>query len=138
MTIEEKLRSAIGAGLLVLVGIQADDTTEDIQWLTTKIVNLRVFDDENGVMNRSILESGGDILAVSQFTLMARAKKGNRPSYIDAAPPTVSVPLYEEFARTLSEKLGKEARTGVFGANMQVELVNDGPVTIIMDSKNKI
>ena len=138
MTIEEKLRAAIGAGLLVLVGIQADDTTEDIQWLTTKIVNLRVFDDENGVMNRSILESGGDILAVSQFTLMARAKKGNRPSYIDAAPPTVSVPLYEEFARTLSEKLGKEARTGVFGANMQVELVNDGPVTIIMDSKNKI
>ncbi len=138
MTIEEKLRSAIGAGLLVLVGIQADDTTEDIQWLTTKIVNLRVFDDENGVMNRSILESGGDILAVSQFTLMARTKKGNRPSYIDAAPPTVSVPLYEEFARTLSEKLGKEARTGVFGANMQVELVNDGPVTIIMDSKNKI
>lgn len=138
VTIEEKLRSAIGAGLLVLVGIQADDTTEDIQWLTTKIVNLRVFDDENGVMNRSILESGGDILAVSQFTLMARTKKGNRPSYIDAAPPTVSVPLYEEFARTLSEKLGKEARTGVFGANMQVELVNDGPVTIIMDSKNKI
>lgn len=138
MTIEEKLRSAIGAGLLVLVGIQADDTTEDIQWLTTKIVNLRVFDDENGVMNRSILESGGDILAVSQFTLMARTKKGNRPSYIDAAPPTVSVPLYEEFARTLSEKLGKEARTGVFGANMQVELENDGPVTIIMDSKNKI
>lgn len=138
MTIEDKLRSAIGAGLLVLVGIQADDTTEDIQWLTTKIVNLRVFDDENGVMNRSILESGGDILAVSQFTLMARTKKGNRPSYIDAAPPTVSVPLYEEFARTLSEKLGKEARTGVFGANMQVELVNDGPVTIIMDSKNKI
>lgn len=138
MTIEEKLRSAIGAGLLVLVGIQADDTTEDIQWLTTKIVNLRVFNDENGVMNRSILESGGDILAVSQFTLMARTKKGNRPSYIDAAPPTVSVPLYEEFARTLSEKLGKEARTGVFGANMQVELVNDGPVTIIMDSKNKI
>lgn len=138
MTIEEKLRSAIGAGLLVLVGIQADDTTEDIQWLTTKIVNLRVFDDENGVMNRSILESGGDILAVSQFTLMARTKKGNRPSYIDAAPPTVSVPLYEEFARTLSEKLGKEAQTGVFGANMQVELVNDGPVTIIMDSKNKI
>lgn len=138
MTIEEKLRSAIGAGLLVLVGIQADDTTEDIQWLTTKIVNLRVFDDENGVMNCSILESGGDILAVSQFTLMARTKKGNRPSYIDAAPPTVSVPLYEEFARTLSEKLGKEARTGVFGANMQVELVNDGPVTIIMDSKNKI
>lgn len=138
VTIEDKLRSAIGAGLLVLVGIQADDTTEDIQWLTTKIVNLRVFDDENGVMNRSILESGGDILAVSQFTLMARTKKGNRPSYIDAAPPTVSVPLYEEFARTLSEKLGKEARTGVFGANMQVELVNDGPVTIIMDSKNKI
>lgn len=138
MTIEDKLRSAIGAGLLVLVGIQADDTTEDIQWLTTKIVNLRVFDDENGVMNRSILESGGDILAVSQFTLMARTKKGNRPSYIDAAPPTVSVPLYEEFARTLSEKLGKEAWTGVFGANMQVELVNDGPVTIIMDSKNKI
>ena len=138
VTIEERLHSAIGAGLLVLVGIQADDTTEDIQWLTTKIVNLRVFDDEGGVMNRSVLEAGGEILAVSQFTLMARTKKGNRPSYIDAAPPVVSVPLYEAFVGALSKALGKDVKTGVFGADMQVALVNDGPVTIIIDSKNRI
>lgn len=138
VTIAGELRAAIGGGLLVLVGIQADDTSEDIAWLAAKIVNLRVFDDESGVMNRSILESGGEVLAVSQFTLMARTKKGNRPSYIDAAPPAISVPLYEEFVRTLSAVLGKEVRTGVFGADMQVELVNDGPVTIIIDSKNRI
>ena len=138
VTIGGELHSSIGAGLLVLVGIQADDTAEDIAWLAAKTVNLRVFDDENGVMNRSILESGGDILAVSQFTLMARTRKGNRPSYIDAAPPAISVPLYEEFVRTLSAALGKEVRTGMFGADMQVELVNDGPVTILIDSKNRV
>ena len=123
--------------MLILVGIQADDTDEDINWLSSKIVNLRIFDDENGVMNKSILDSGGEILAVSQFTLMARTKKGNRPSYIDAAPPAISVPLYEKFVATLSQELHKEVQTGQFGADMKVELINDGPVTIIVDSKNR-
>ena len=137
VTIEQQLFSSIGKGMLVLVGIQADDTDEDINWLASKIVNLRIFDDENGVMNKSILDSGGEILAVSQFTLMARTKKGNRPSYIDAAPPAISVPLYEKFVATLSQELHKEIQTGQFGANMKVELINDGPVTIIVDSKNR-
>ena len=123
--------------MLILVGIQADDTDEDINWLSSKIVNLRIFDDENGVMNKSILDSGGEILAVSQFTLMARTKKGNRPSYIDAAPPAISGPLYEKFVATLSQELHKEVQTGQFGADMKVELINDGPVTIIVDSKNR-
>ena len=138
VTIEQQLFSSINKGMLILVGIQADDTDEDINWLSSKIVNLRIFDDENGVMNKSILDSGGEILAVSQFTLMARTKKGNRPSYIDAAPPAISVPLYEKFVATLSQELHKEVQTGQFGANMQVELLNDGPVTIIIDSKNKL
>ena len=137
VTIEQQLFSSINKGMLILVGIQADDTDEDINWLASKIVNLRIFDDENGVMNKSILESGGEILAVSQFTLMARTKKGNRPSYIDAAPPAISVPLYEKFVATLSQELHKEVQTGQFGANMKVELINDGPVTIIIDSKNR-
>ena len=137
VTIEQQMFSSIGKGMLVLVGIQADDTDEDINWLSSKIVNLRIFDDENGVMNKSILDSGGEILAVSQFTLMARTKKGNRPSYIDAAPPAISVPLYEKFVATLSQELHKEVQTGQFGANMKVELINDGPVTIIIDSKNR-
>lgn len=137
VTIEQQLFSSINKGMLILVGIQADDTDEDINWLSSKIVNLRIFDDENGVMNKSILESGGEILAVSQFTLMARTKKGNRPSYIDAAPPAISVPLYEKFVATLSQELHKEVQTGQFGANMKVELINDGPVTIIIDSKNR-
>ena len=137
VTIEQQLFSSIDKGMLILVGIQADDTDEDINWLSSKIVNLRIFDDENGVMNKSILESGGEILAVSQFTLMARTKKGNRPSYIDAAPPAISVPLYEKFVATLSQELHKEVQTGQFGANMKVELINDGPVTIIIDSKNR-
>ena len=137
VTIEQQLFSSISKGMLVLVGIQADDTDEDINWLASKIVNLRIFDDENGVMNKSILESGGEILAVSQFTLMARTKKGNRPSYIDAAPPAISIPLYEKFVATLSQELHKEVQTGQFGANMKVELINDGPVTIIIDSKNR-
>lgn len=137
VTIEQQLFSSIGKGMLILVGIQSDDTDDDINWLTSKIVNLRIFDDENGVMNKSILESGGEILAVSQFTLMARTKKGNRPSYIDAAPPAISIPLYEKFVATLSQELHKEVQTGQFGADMKVELINDGPVTIIVDSKNR-
>ena len=137
VTIEQQLFSSINKGMLILVGIQADDTDEDINWLSSKIVNLRIFDDENGVMNKSILDSGGEILAVSQFTLMARTKKGNRPSYIDAAPPAISVPLYEKFVATLSQELHKEVQTGQFGAHMKVELINDGPVTISIDSKNR-
>lgn len=123
---------------MILVGIQADDTDEDIEWLTSKIGNLRVFDDENGVMNLSVKEINGEILAVSQFTLMARTKKGNRPSYIDAARPEISVPLYERFVRAMNEEMQKEIKTGAFGANMQVDLTNDGPVTILMDTKNRI
>lgn len=137
VTIEQQLFSSIGKGMLILVGIQSDDTDDDINWLTSKIVNLRIFDDENGVMNKSILDTDGEILTVSQFTLMARTKKGNRPSYIDAAPPVISVPLYEKFVTTLSQELHKEVQTGQFGADMKVELINDGPVTIIIDSKNR-
>ena len=135
VTIGQQLFSSIGKGILVLVGIQSDDTDEDINWLASKIVNLRIFDDENGIMNKSILDSDGEILAVSQFTLMARTKKGNRPSYIDAAPPAISIPLYEKFVATLSQELHKEVQTGQFGADMKVELINDGPVTILVDSK---
>lgn len=138
VTIEQKLYSEIKEGMMVLIGIQADDTDEDIEWLTGKICNLRIFDDENGVMNRSIKENDGEILAVSQFTLMARTKKGNRPSYIDAAHPDISVPLYEKMVKALCNETEKEVKTGVFGADMQVELINNGPVTIIIDSKNRI
>ena len=137
VTIGQQLFSSIGKGILVLVGIQSDDTDEDINWLASKIVNLRIFDDENGIMNKSILDSDGEILAVSQFTLMARTKKGNRPSYIDAAPPAIPIPLYEKFIGTLSQEVHKEVQTGQFGADMKVELINDGPVTIIIDSKNR-
>lgn len=138
VSIGGKIHSAIGAGMMILVGIQEDDTMEDIEWLTGKICNLRIFDDEAGVMNRSVKEANGDILAVSQFTLMARVKKGNRPSYIDAARPEISVPLYEKFVGSLCEEIQKEIKTGVFGADMQVELINNGPVTILIDSKNRI
>ena len=138
VSIGGELHASIGKGLLILVGIQADDTDEDIEWLTSEIGNLRVFDDENGVMNLSVKEINGEILAVSQFTLMARTKKGNRPSYIDAARPEISVPLYERFVRAMNEEIQKEIKTGVFGANMQVDLTNDGPVTILMDTKNRI
>ena len=137
VTIGGTLRSQIAGGQLILVGIEESDSTDDIEWLVKKCVNLRIFDDEQGVMNRSILESGGDILAVSQFTLMASTKKGNRPSYIRAAKPEISVPLYEEFCRSLEAALNKPIGTGVFGADMQVELVNDGPVTIFIDTKNR-
>lgn len=138
VSIGGELHSAIQHGMLILVGIQADDTDEDIEWLTGKICNLRIFDDAEGVMNRSIKEAGGDILAVSQFTLMARTKKGNRPSYIDAAKPDISIPLYERFVRALGEEMQKDIKTGVFGTDMKVGLLNDGPVTIIIDSKNRL
>ena len=138
VSIGGELKSAIGCGMMILVGVEHDDASEDVEWLVKKVVNLRIFDDDNGVMNRSILETGGDILAVSQFTLMARTRKGNRPSYIDAAKPEISVPLYERFVQALADTLGKPVPTGVFGADMQVELVNDGPVTILIDTKNRI
>ena len=138
VTIEGQCKSSIGKGMLILVGIEESDGQKDIEWLSSKICNLRIFDDENGIMNRSILETAGEILAVSQFTLMARTKKGNRPSYIDAAKPEISVPLYEKFVQLLQKELQKEIKTGVFGADMQVGLINDGPVTIIIDSKNRL
>ena len=137
VTIDGTCKSAIGKGLLILVRIEETDGQEDIDWLCKKIVNLRVFDDENGVMNKSILDIKGEILVVSQFTLHASTKKGNRPSYIRAAKPEISIPLYEQFCRELSSSLGKEIGTGEFGADMKVELLNDGPVTICMDTKNK-
>ena len=137
VTIDGTCKSAIGKGLLILVGIEETDGQEDIDWLCKKIVNLRVFDDENGVMNKSILEDEGNILVISQFTLHASTKKGNRPSYIYAAKPEIAVPLYEEFCAVLSNKLGKPVLTGEFGADMKVELINDGPVTIWIDSKVK-
>ena len=122
---------------MILVGIEEADGQEDIDWLCKKIVNLRIFDDENGVMNRSILDMGGEILVISQFTLHASTKKGNRPSYIRAAKHDISIPLYERFCKNLSTALGKEVGTGEFGADMKVELLNDGPVTICIDTKNK-
>ena len=135
---EGKEISAIDEGLMILLGIEDSDTDEDIQWLCAKIVNLRVFDDENGVMNKSILQNPEmEILLVSQFTLFASTKKGNRPSYIRASKPDFAVPMYEKFIAELSRQLGKEVKTGVFGAYMQVSLVNDGPVTISIDTKNK-
>lgn len=137
VTINGICKSAIQQGFMILVGIEDTDNQEDIDWLCKKIVNLRVFDDENGVMNKSILNAGGDILVISQFTLHASTKKGNRPSYIRAAKPEISVPLYNTFCSELSIALGKEVKTGEFGADMKVELLNDGPVTIIMDTKNK-
>ncbi len=137
VTIDGEVISLIHNGLLVFVGITDDDSREDIQWLTKKIANIRLFDDDNGVMNRSVIESGGDILAVSQFTLMASTKKGNRPSYIKAARPEISVPLYEEFCSEMELAVNKPIQRGVFGADMKVRLLNDGPVTIFIDSKNR-
>ena len=137
VTVEDKIVGEIQKGLVVLVGIEDADTQEDIDWLVTKITQLRVFGDENGVMNLSVEEVKGDVLVVSQFTLHAATKKGNRPSYIKAARPEVAIPLYEKFVSTLENKLGKKVPTGIFGADMKVALLNDGPVTIIMDSKNK-
>lgn len=137
MTIGGTLRSRIGAGLLVLVGVGCDDDGEDLEYLAGKLVRLRIFDDENGVMNLDVMQTGGEVLVVSQFTLYASTKKGNRPSYVRAAPEAVSRPLYERFTETLAEALGKPVATGEFGADMQVALVNDGPVTIWIDSRNK-
>lgn len=137
VTIAQEQKAAIGKGFLVLVGVEASDTQTDAEWLAKKVINLRVFDDEKGVMNRSIIEVGGEILAVSQFTLFASYKKGNRPSWLRAAKHEISVPLYEYFCRQLSVGLGRPVGTGTFGAEMKVALLNDGPVTIIMDSHNK-
>jgi D-tyrosyl-tRNA(Tyr) deacylase len=128
---------AIGEGLLVLLAVEPADTEEDVEWLCGKIVRLRIFDDEDGVMNRSVLEVGGEILVVSQFTLFASTKKGNRPSYIRSAGPEIAVPLYERFVSQLSRELGKAVQTGTFGADMQVTLTNSGPVTIIIDSRQR-
>ena len=137
VTIEGEVKSAIKQGYLILLGVGEDDTKEDAEWLIRKIIGLRVFDDENGVMNRSIMDVDGEILVISQFTLFASYKKGNRPSWLRAARHEISVPLYEHFCKLLSESLGKTVGTGEFGADMKVELLNDGPVTICMDTKNK-
>lgn len=137
VTIENKIKSEIKKGLLVFVGIEDRDKDDDIDWLANKIVNIRIFEDENGVMNKSVIDMDGEILVVSQFTLHALTKKGNRPSYIKASKPDFAIPMYEKFCRKVSENLGKEVKTGVFGADMKVELLNDGPTTIWIDSQNR-
>lgn len=137
VTIDGNVKSAIGKGFLILLGVEESDTESDAEWLVKKVIGLRVFDDENGVMNLNISQVGGDMLVVSQFTLFASYKKGNRPSWLRAARHEISVPLYEFFCRRLQEETGKEIGTGEFGAMMDVELLNDGPVTICMDTKNK-
>jgi len=137
VTIGGAIKSKIDKGLLVLVGIEDADTDEDISWLASKIVNLRIFNDSEGVMNVSVKDDGGDIIVVSQFTLHASTKKGNRPSYIKASKPPIAIPLYEKFVTAVSAELGKPIQTGEFGADMKVELLNDGPVTIVIDTKNK-
>jgi D-tyrosyl-tRNA(Tyr) deacylase len=135
--IENRIVSEIGGGMLLLLGIEEDDSLEDINWLVKKITMMRIFNDQEGVMNVSVLETNGDIIVVSQFTLHASTKKGNRPSYIRAARPETAIPLYELFVKTLETAMGKKAGTGIFGAHMDVSLVNDGPVTILLDSKNR-
>lgn len=137
VTIDGTLKSAIGQGMLILVGIEDRDTHEDIEWLSKKICALRIFDDENGVMNRSVTDIDGEILIVSQFTLHASTKKGNRPSYIKASKPDFAIPMYEKFCDEVSLQAGKQVQTGTFGADMKVELLNDGPVTILIDTQNK-
>ena len=137
VTVEGAVKGAIRHGLAVLLAVEAADTTDDIEWLSGKIVRLRIFDDENGVMNRSVQEAQGEVLLVSQFTLFASTKKGNRPSYSRSAPPEVAIPLYAAFVKRLQLDLGKPVQTGEFGAQMLVSLINDGPVTIIIDSKNR-
>jgi D-tyrosyl-tRNA(Tyr) deacylase len=136
--IDGQVKSSIGEGLMILLGIEDADGQEDVDWLSKKIVNLRIFPDEAGVMNRSVLEVGGEILLISQFTLHASTKKGNRPSYIAAAKPDIAIPLYEKMIEYLESELGKSIGTGEFGADMKVSLINDGPVTILIDSKNKV
>ncbi len=137
VTINDQVHSQIENGLLVLLGIEDADTTEDIEWLSAKIVNLRIFNDDNGIMNVSVKEAGGAILLVSQFTLQASTRKGNRPSYLKASKPDIAIPMYEKMIVQLSTDIGKQISTGVFGADMKVELLNDGPVTIIIDTKSK-
>ena len=137
VTIDGKVHGQIADGLLVLVGIEDADTAEDIKWLSNKIINLRIFNDEHGVMNISLKDVDGNILLISQFTLHAFTKKGNRPSYIKASKPDVAIPIYEKLMRQLSNEVGKEIQTGIFGADMKVELLNDGPVTIVIDTKSK-
>lgn len=136
--IEGKIKAQIGLGLMILVGIEDADGPEDIEWLSKKIVNLRIFPDENEVMNRSLLDINGEILLISQFTLHASTKKGNRPSYIKAAKPEIAIPIYEKMIVALETELGKSIGTGEFGADMKVSLINDGPVTIVMDTKNRV
>lgn len=137
VAVESRIRARIGRGLLVLLGVGGEDTDEDVEYLAGKLVRLRIFDDEAGVMNRDVLQIGGEVLVVSQFTLMASTRKGNRPSYVHAAPEPLSRPLYERFAARVGELLGREVPTGEFGAEMQVSLVNDGPVTIWIDSRRR-
>jgi len=137
VSVNDELVSSIGAGMMVLVGFECSDTAEDLDWMCAKITNLRILDDDQGVMNLSVKDTGGEILLVSQFTLHAATKKGNRPSYIRAAPPDIAVPLYESFIQKVTDQLGKEIGTGIFGAMMKVDLVNEGPVTIMIDSKNR-
>ncbi|MCW3085976.1 MAG: D-tyrosyl-tRNA(Tyr) deacylase [Bacteroidetes bacterium] len=137
VTIHGNVKSSIGLGLLILLGVEDADTEEDVEWLSSKIVNLRIFNDTEGVMNVSVKDASGDIVLVSQFTLHASTKKGNRPSYIKAATPDVAIPLYEKMITQLQKDLGKNIQTGEFGADMKVELLNDGPVTIVIDSKNR-
>jgi D-tyrosyl-tRNA(Tyr) deacylase len=137
VTIEGQVVASINNGLLILLGIVDEDNQEDVQWLSSKIVNLRIFGDDNGVMNKSVIDTQGDVIVVSQFTLHASTKKGNRPSYIKAAKPPIAIPFYEAFVKQLELDLSKKVQTGKFGAEMKVALINDGPVTIIIDSKNK-
>lgn len=137
VSVDHKIVSSIKKGLMILVGIEESDNEEDMEWLSSKIVNMRIFEDENGVMNRSVIDEGGEILAVSQFTLMASTKKGNRPSYIRALKGEKSLPLYDRFCELLGSKLGNDVKKGVFGAMMDVQLINDGPTTIVMDTHNK-
>nr|WP_299000452.1 D-aminoacyl-tRNA deacylase [uncultured Allomuricauda sp.] len=137
VTVEGRVVSKIESGLLVLLGIEDQDTEEDIKWLSKKIINLRIFNDDDGIMNQSLVQQDGDVIVVSQFTLHAQTKKGNRPSYIKASKPDIAIPLYERFLAQMEQDLGKKVGAGVFGADMKVELLNDGPVTIWIDTKNK-
>ena len=137
VTVDQKIIAKINNGLLLFIGIENADSAEDISWLCSKIANLRIFNDDDGVMNRSIKDTGGDMIIVSQFTLHAATKKGNRPSYIKAAKPEIAIPIYEKFIQSMEFELGKPVQTGAFGADMKVSLCNDGPVTILIDSKNR-
>ncbi|VAW10502.1 D-aminoacyl-tRNA deacylase [hydrothermal vent metagenome] len=137
VTVDGKIISKIETGLLILLGVEDADTQDDLEWLSRKVANLRIFNDENGIMNRSVLEIKGDALVISQFTLYASTKKGNRPSYIKAAKPPVAIPLYKQFVKQFERDMGKKVETGIFGADMKVELLNDGPVTIVIDTKNR-